>query len=118
MCEILKKKMEIRLDPDKLYYGIKEVADMFGVSKSLLRYWETEFPSLKPHKNSKGDRRFTKQNIQHLQLIHSLVKEKGYTLEGAKKEIANLRSRQKLKKQLIKKLEQIHKGLNELSKEL
>jgi DNA-binding transcriptional MerR regulator len=53
----------------KLYYTIGEVAEMFDVSKSLIRYWESEFSVLKPHKNSKGDRRFTKQNIDQLELI-------------------------------------------------
>ena len=71
----------------KLYYTIGEVAEMFDVSKSLIRYWESEFSVLKPHKNSKGDRRFTKQNIDQLELIYHLVKERGFTLEGAKKEI-------------------------------
>ena len=62
------------LKDEKLYYSIGEIADMFGVSKSLIRYWETEFTILKPHKNSKGDRRFTKENIDQLQLIFDLVK--------------------------------------------
>jgi DNA-binding transcriptional MerR regulator len=71
----------------KLYYSIGEVADMFEVSPSLIRYWESEFSILKPNKNAKGDRRYTKQNIEHLQLVFHLVKEKGFTLEGAKKEL-------------------------------
>lgn len=60
---------------------------MFDVSKSLIRFWESEFDLLKPHKNSKGDRRFTKQNLEQFQIIYRLVKERGFTLEGAKKEI-------------------------------
>jgi len=71
----------------KLYYSIGEVATMFDVSKSLIRFWESEFDLLKPHKNSKGDRRFTKQNLEQFQIIYRLVKERGFTLEGAKKEI-------------------------------
>ena len=73
-------------NPDKelkRYYTIGEVADMFGISKSLIRYWEGEFDNLKPHKNSKGDRRFTPANIEQLRLIYDLVKVKGFTLEGA-----------------------------------
>lgn len=69
----------------KRYYTIGEVAEMFGVSKSLIRYWETEFDFLKPHKNSKGDRRFTVQNIEQFGQIYQLVKEQGFTLDGARK---------------------------------
>ncbi len=71
----------------KLYYTIGEVAEMFNVSKSLIRFWESEFDLLRPHKNSKGDRRFTKQNIEQFNTIYHLVKERGFTLEGAKKEL-------------------------------
>jgi len=73
----------------KLYYSIGEIAEMFSVSKSLIRFWETEFDLLKPHKNSKGDRRFTQQNIDQFRTIYHLVKERGFTLEGAKREIKN-----------------------------
>ncbi len=72
---------------DKLYYTIGEVAQMFDVSRSLLRYWENEFAFLTPRKNKKGDRLFTKENIQQIQIIYSLVKERGFTLEGAKQEL-------------------------------
>lgn len=71
----------------KLYYSIGEVSKMFDVSKSLIRFWESEFDLLKPHKNSKGDRRFTKQNLEQFQIIYRLVKERGFTLDGAKREI-------------------------------
>jgi DNA-binding transcriptional MerR regulator len=102
----------------KLYYSIGEVADMFQVSKSLIRYWETEFPSLKPHKNSKGDRRFTKQNIEQIIEIYHLVKEKGYTLEGAKQELKSSRRLEKEKELLLLKLQQIKEGLLRLRKGL
>ncbi len=110
--------MKLQLDPNKLYYSISEVAEMFGVSKSLLRYWETEFSTPKPHKNSKGDRRFTKQNLEQLQLIHTLVKEKGFTLEGAKKEIFHLKQRNKSKAMIISKLEKLKRSLKKLSDEI
>lgn len=71
----------------KLYYSIGEVADLFDISTSLIRYWESEFSILKPHKNSKGDRRFTKENIKQLALVYHLVKERGFTLDGAKQEV-------------------------------
>ena len=103
---------------NKLYYSIGEVAEMFGLSKSLIRYWETEFSSLRPIKNSKGDRRFTKQNIQQLNLIFHLVKERGFTLEGAKNELKDQKKSIKLKSELKKKLLKIKSGLNKLQREL
>lgn len=70
--------------PDKLYYSIGEVAKAFGVNASLIRFWEKEFDILKPKKNKKGNRYFTPEDIANLKLIYHLVKERGYTLEGAK----------------------------------
>ncbi|MBP7166602.1 MAG: MerR family transcriptional regulator [Bacteroidia bacterium] len=72
-------------EPEKLYYPIGEVAEMFGVNTSLIRFWEKEFEILQPKKNKKGNRLFTSDDIKNLRLIFHLVKEKGYTLEGAKK---------------------------------
>lgn len=77
------KLMKINL-PDKLYYSIGEVAKAFDVNTSLIRYWEQEFPIIKPKKNKKGNRYFTPEDIKNLQIIYHLVKEKGYTLDGAK----------------------------------
>jgi len=102
----------------KLYYSIGEVADMFGVSKSLVRFWETEFDTLRPHKNSKGDRRFTKQNIQQLQVIYTLVKEKGYTLKGAKKELKENKQNILKRQETIDKLKQIKRFLLELREQV
>ncbi|MEG0761351.1 MerR family transcriptional regulator [Chryseobacterium sp.] len=70
--------------PDKLYYSIGEVAKAFNVNTSLIRYWEQEFPIIKPKKNKKGNRYFTPEDVKNLQIIYHLVKEKGYTLDGAK----------------------------------
>ncbi len=75
--------MKINL-PDKLYYSIGEVARAFEVNTSLLRYWEQEFPILRPKKNKKGNRYFTPEDLKNLQIIYHLVKEKGYTLDGAR----------------------------------
>ena len=69
----------------KLYYSIGEVAQIFNVNTSLIRFWEKEFPALKPKKNNKGNRLFTTKEIIKIQQIYNLVKEKGYTLDGAKK---------------------------------
>lgn len=75
--------MQIDL-PDKLYYGIGEVSRAFGVNASLIRFWEKEFDVISPKKNKKGNRYFTQNDIKNLQLIYHLVKERGYTLDGAK----------------------------------
>jgi len=69
---------------EKIYYSIGEVAQQFGVSTSLIRFWETEFPHLRPRKNSKGDRRFTQKEIDAIRQVYQLVKERGFTLQGAK----------------------------------
>ena len=98
----------------KLYYSIGEVAELFDVSPSLVRYWESEFTYLKPQKNSKGDRRFTKQNIDQLNTIYHLVKEKGYTLEGAKREIKEKRKEIKRQQEVIQRLNKLKKGLEGL----
>ena len=68
--------------PDKLYYSIGEVAEAFKVNTSLIRFWEKEFDAIKPRKNAKGNRKFTKEDIKNLELIYHLVKERGFTLEG------------------------------------
>jgi DNA-binding transcriptional MerR regulator len=75
--------MQIEL-PEKRYYGIGEVAKAFDVNTSLIRFWEKEFDALKPKKNAKGNRKFTPEDIKNLKLIYHLVKERGFTLEGAK----------------------------------
>ncbi len=71
----------------KLYYSIGEVAEMFKVSASLLRFWESEFDILAPKKNRKGNRLFTPEDIRNLKIIYHLVKERGFTLEGAKRKL-------------------------------
>jgi DNA-binding transcriptional MerR regulator len=71
----------------KLYYSIGDVAKMFEVNASLIRFWEKEFPSVQPKKNKKGNRLFSPKNILELQRIYQLVKVDGHTLEGAKKSL-------------------------------
>jgi len=71
----------------KLFYKIGEVADMFTVNVSLIRFWEKEFDILKPKKNKKGNRLFTKKDIDNINIIFHLVKERGFTLDGAKKKL-------------------------------
>ncbi len=70
--------------PDKIYFKIGDVAKRFNVNISLIRYWEQEFAFIKPKKNDKGTRYFTKKDIDNFEIIHHLVKEKGMTIQGAK----------------------------------
>ena len=100
--------------PNKLYYGIGEVSKAFNVNASLIRYWEKEFDELNPKKNSKGTRRYSSVDIERLQIIHHLVKEKGFTLEGAKDQLKILNKNF----EVIKKLEKIKANLINIKKEL
>lgn len=68
----------------KMFYGISEVAQMFNVTETLLRFWEKEFPNIKPQKASRGIRQYTKADIEQVRLVHHLVKERGMTLQGAR----------------------------------
>ncbi len=71
-------------DTLKLYYTIGEVAEMFQVNASLIRFWEKEFDIIQPKKNKKGNRLFTQEDVDNFHVIYHLVREKGYTLQGAK----------------------------------
>lgn len=73
--------------PEKRYYKIGEVANAFQVNASLIRFWEKEFDIIKPKKNAKGNRLFTQEDIVNFKLIFNLVKERGFTLEGAKQKL-------------------------------
>lgn len=74
---------------EKLFYSIGEVSNILKVNVSLIRFWEKEFDNLKPRKNKKGNRLFTKKDLDCLKLIFFLVKEKGFTIKGAKKVLKN-----------------------------
>ena len=87
---------------------------MFGVANSLIRYWEGEFPTLKPYKNSKGERRFTPDNIRMIERIYHLVKERGFTLDGARQELKSEMLRQKNKEVLANRLKKLKDQLSEL----
>ena len=103
---------------EKLYYSIGEVAEMLEVNASMLRYWEREFDILRPKKNAKGDRFFTKGDIEKIKLIYHLVKEKGYTLEGAKAQLKGNTEQEEKKFKLIAKLRKVKGFLSELKDEL
>ena len=72
---------------DKLYFTITEVAAQFSIAASVLRYWESEFIIIQPKKSKKGDRLYTKEDIENIKLIYFLLREKGFTIEGAKKHL-------------------------------
>ncbi|MFO7791124.1 MAG: MerR family transcriptional regulator [Bacteroidales bacterium] len=99
---------------EKLYYSIGEVADMFGVNTSLIRFWEKEFPVIKPHKNTRGQRMFTKKDLEHFHKIYHLVKERGMTLNGAKNLLKNQPETTENKFQIIKTLKNIREKLESL----
>mgnify|MGYP000853216977 CR=1 FL=1 len=88
----------------KLYYSIGEVSELFGVAPSVIRYWESEFPHLKPGKNNKGERKFTQKDIIILQQIYHLVKEKGFTIEGARREMDHEKQETREKTELLGRL--------------
>jgi DNA-binding transcriptional MerR regulator len=98
---------------NKQYYGIGEVAAMFKVNTSLLRYWESEFDILKPRKNGKGDRFFRPDDVKNLQVIHHLLRQKKFTIEGAKDYLKN-NKQSKEKFEMIKQLEQLKRFLLEM----
>ncbi|MAZ27571.1 MAG: transcriptional regulator [Cytophagaceae bacterium] len=104
--------------PEKLYYSIGEVAKAFDVNTSLIRFWEKEFDIIKPKKNAKGNRKFTPDDIKNLEFIYHLVKERGFTLEGAKTHLKENKKPTLDKFELIRKLEGIKAQLNELKENL
>ncbi len=104
--------------PDKLYYTIGEVAAMFNVNASLIRYWEKEFPVIKPKKNKKGNRFFTKSDIENFHIIYHLVKERGMTLKGAKQKLRENKDDTVNNFEVIKVLKDIRQKLLEIKEEL
>jgi len=109
--------MHINL-PEKRYYAIGEVAEAFGVNTSLIRFWEKEFDALKPKKNAKGNRLFTPQDIKNLELIFHLVKERGFTLEGAKIHLKEEKKKTLSNFEIIRKLQTIKSELTQIKNQL
>jgi DNA-binding transcriptional MerR regulator len=102
----------------KRYYTMGEVAKMFGVKKSLVRYWEQEFDYLKPWKSGKGERRFTADNLRQFETIFQLVKEKGYTVSGAKKFLQEEKEHLRQKQETMKALKRLRGFLEDLKLEI
>jgi DNA-binding transcriptional MerR regulator len=103
---------------EKLYYSIGEVARMFNVNASLIRFWEKEFDIIKPKKNKKGNRFFTKQDIENFNLIFHLVKERGLTLAGAKKKLKENREDTINNFEVVRMLTEIKNVLLEIKESL
>ncbi len=110
--------MHIDLPEGKLYYSIGEVAKAFDVNASLIRFWDKEFDILKPKKNAKGNRKFSPEDIKNLKLIYHLVKERGFTLEGAKTHLKENQKKTLDKFEIISKLESIKNELIKFKGEL
>lgn len=98
----------------KLYYSIGEVAKMFDVNSSLIRFWEKEFDILKPKKNAKGNRLFTQKDVDNLKVIYHLVKERGFTLDGAKKKLRENKGDTIQNEEIVERLKEIRSFLVEL----
>jgi DNA-binding transcriptional MerR regulator len=104
--------------PEKRYYAIGEVARAFDVNTSLIRFWEKEFEVLKPKKNAKGNRKFTPEDITNLKFIYHLVKERGFTLEGAKTHLKEEKQKSLETFEIISKLEDIKAQLLKIKEQL
>ena len=109
--------MHINL-PDKRYFKIGEVAKAFNVNTSLIRFWDKEFDVLKPKKNNKGNRLFTQEDIKNLQLIYHLVKEKGFTLDGAKNKLKESPEKITNNHSVIARLQTIKEELTQIKNQL
>ncbi len=102
----------------KLLYSMGEVTEMFDVNASLIRYWESKFDCIKPHKNKKGNRMFTPSDVENLKLIYHLVKEKGMTLEGANKAMRRRGNKVKHEVSVLERLQGIRAMLLEIRETL
>lgn len=103
---------------EKVFFSISEVAEMFGVNTSNIRFWENEFDILKPHKNNKGNRMFTKEDIENLKIIYHLLKEKGMTIKGAQKKLKENKEDTIQNVEVVSRLQEIRQMLIDLKEEL
>lgn len=103
---------------EKKYFSIGEVAEQLNIAPSQIRFWEGEFDVIKPQKNRSGKRQFTREDIEKLKMVYHLVKEKGYTLQGAKQMLKNNNKGLKDKMEMIESLEEVKAFLMELKHKL
>lgn len=102
----------------KLFYSMGEVAEMFDVNPSLIRHWESKFDCIRPHKNKKGNRMFSPEDVDRLKQIYHLVKERGMTLEGANRVMKSSRGELSRDTELLERLQRIRSALVEVREEL
>lgn len=103
----------------KIYYSMGEVAEMFDVTPALIRHWESQFDCIKPHRNKKGNRLFTPEDVERLKQIYHLVKERGMTLKGANKVLKRAKSDSVAQEmELLERLQKIRAALVEVREEL
>ncbi len=97
--------------PEKVFFSISEVAEMFDVNPSLLRYWEKEFKTIKPRTTSRGVRQYRQEDIEEIKLIYHLVKDKGLTIAGAKQKLKENRDGTIKTEEIVNKLKDIRAEL-------
>ena len=102
----------------KLYYSISEVAQMFNVAETLLRFWEKEFPNISPRKAGRGIRQYTKEDIEEIRLVYHLVKERGMTRQGARDTIKREKGSTNKQIEVIERLKAIRDEIQSINKEL
>lgn len=112
-----KRKKPIDFNSKRLYYSIQEVADHFAVNVSLLRFWEKEFDTINPKKTSGGTRQYTREDIQQVEVVYHLVKEKGLTLDGARQTLKSKKDDELKRVEAIERLQEIKKELLLLEEE-
>lgn len=110
----IKLKEHLFANPDKVYFSIAEASEIIGETQSLIRFWEKHFPKLKPKKNKRGVRFYSKNEIEYLCHIHYLVKERGYKLEGARAVLDENEMKTKKNYALIQTLEKVKALLKEI----
>ena len=106
-----KRKKPIQFNDKRLFYTIQEVADHFAVNVSLLRFWEKEFENIRPKKTAGGTRQFTREDIQQVEVVYHLVKEKGMTLDGARQTLKTKKDDETKRVQALARLTEIKKQL-------
>ena len=112
-----KRKKPIQFNNRRLFYSIQEVADHFAVNVSLLRYWEKEFDNINPRKTAGGTRQFTREDIQQVEVVYHLVKEKGMTLDGARQALKSKKDDETKRIEVLGRLTEIRKELLLLEEE-
>lgn len=103
---------------ERRYFSIGEVAEKFGVATSLIRFWEGEFSTIRPKKNRKGNRQFTKNDVENIRIVYHLVKERGFTLSGAKEMLKSDGDELQDKIKMIDSLSKVKTFLVEMRNEL